>query len=165
MTTIQSKKDAIIEEYIVEMNRKINIANEKLKALDDNEHGPQLSMIERNDICIDSDIVFNCCRCCRPIIRDSRDHDECYTDIEGDGDPNKWWCSDCHKEEYPEPEITCICCDYSWGSQEYFNSGKGRVAFSETTDGVVINDGEHACSVCVKGVSEYWPSDSDADSL
>jgi len=41
----------------------------------------------------EDDIVFHCCSCNVGIIRNSREHDECWTDI--DDDEEKWYCADC----------------------------------------------------------------------
>ena len=39
-----------------------------------------------------SNIVFHCDECSKAIIRDSREHDQCICN--GDGD--RWWCEMCH---------------------------------------------------------------------
>tara|TARA_R110002153_G_scaffold93486_1_gene226007 strand:- start:397 stop:585 length:189 start_codon:yes stop_codon:yes gene_type:complete len=45
----------------------------------------------------DDNIVFHCTDCCRPIIRDSEDHDHSGTYNEDD-----WFCVDCYKKNEPE---------------------------------------------------------------
>ena len=50
----------------------------------------------------------------------------------------------------PEPYKTCATCDYTWPTEDYWNSGKGRVAFNKT-------GGSVRCSLCEKGVEEYVP--------
>ena len=49
----------------------------------------------------DADIVFKCDACCKPIVRDSRDHDDCICDENGE----RWWCVDCydHYQQYNWP--------------------------------------------------------------
>ena len=57
-----------------------------------------------------------------------------------------------------EPEVeaykTCATCEYTWPTEHYWNKGKGRVAFDKT-------DGSVRCSMCEKGVEEYFPSEED----
>ena len=55
----------------------------------------------------------------------------------------------------------CSKCDYNWTKFEW-EHGKGRVAFTHPSD--YIGEGEVVCSMCYKGVDEYFPdSDSDSD--
>lgn len=42
----------------------------------------------------DDDIVFDCCNCEKHIIRNSREHDECFT-----RDGSNWYCGDCHPDD------------------------------------------------------------------
>ena len=48
----------------------------------------------------------------------------------------------------------CSKCDYNWTKYEW-EHGKGRVAFSHPSD--YIEEGEVVCSMCYKGVDEYFP--------
>ena len=50
----------------------------------------------------------------------------------------------------------CESCDYVWGN---FEAGNGRVAFCYPEEG--IKKGELVCSMCWKGVEEYYPDEED----
>ena len=42
------------------------------------------------------DVVFCCVACDKLVVRDSREHDECVCDVDGE-----WFCGDCGLSEYP----------------------------------------------------------------
>ncbi len=70
---------------------------------------------------------------------------------DGHSDQNIKWAEVKVKEDEEEEEneeITCRDCDYSWGTKEQFELGKGRVAFSAPTPGIEGDD--KRCSLCEK---------------
>jgi hypothetical protein len=60
-----------------------------------------------------------------------------------------------------EEQVKCRDCDYSWGTQEQFDLGKGRVAFSAPTPGIEGDD--KVCSLCEKGTTDYVPSEDEEE--
>ena len=56
----------------------------------------------------------------------------------------------------------CRDCDYSWDTKAEWEAGKGRVAFSYPAED--IEDGDVVCSLCYKGVHEYYPTDDEEES-
>jgi hypothetical protein len=55
--------------------------------------------------------IFNCADCHKAIKENSREHDDCWTDMEMDDD--LWYCGDCkdaHMDEDDE-EVVCPRCD------------------------------------------------------
>jgi len=55
------------------------------------------------------DIVFNCNECGTAIIRNSKEHDECYSKDDG-----HWYCGDCNDDEEEDDNIEdCELCGYS----------------------------------------------------
>lgn len=70
----------------------------------------------------------------------------------------------------------CACCEYTWPTLAYWEEGKGRVAFKSNCEGIeglvkfamiyniYLKGDEVVCSMCWKGVEEYFPSvDEDED--
>jgi len=53
----------------------------------------------------------------------------------------------------------CRDCDYTWDTIAEWEAGKGRVAFSYPAED--IEDDDVVCSLCYKGVEEYFPSDDE----
>ena len=100
----------------------------------------------------ESSIVFCCQACERPITRDSKDHDNCICDEDGE----RWWCDDCRdcpearialvwltgdeekeeeevedEEEGSEDERVCTCC-------EEYCSSIGGIAATYKDDEIAV---------------------------
>ena len=91
----------------------------------------------------DDNIVFHCTDCCRPIIRDSEDHDHSGTYNEDD-----WFCVDCYKKNEPEEEeeeyeketITYDDLTFTIQELDYTFETKARVFGIEYEDDILDKD-------------------------
>lgn len=92
-TPISAEKLADIRHYIHECKRKYgstaaSLGFEGYESEDEEEE--------------EEDIVFHCCDCMKPIVRDSEDHDNC---ICCDEEEDDWLCVDCKvKKPYEDDE-------------------------------------------------------------
>ena len=67
------------------------------------------SVVSRNEPTKTMNIIFNCDECGKSIIEDSKDHDECICNEDGD----RWWCDMCHN--CVECKLNTIWCwDNEW---------------------------------------------------
>lgn len=56
--------------------------------------------------------IFNCADCRKAIKENSREHDDCWTNMEKDDD--LWYCGDCkdaHMDDEDDEEVVCPRCD------------------------------------------------------
>ena len=56
--------------------------------------------------------IFNCADCRKAIKENSREHDDCWTNMEKDDD--LWYCADCkdaHMDDEDDEEVVCPRCD------------------------------------------------------
>jgi hypothetical protein len=97
--------------------------------------------------------IFNCADCRKAIKENSREHDDCWTNMEKDDD--LWYCGDCkgdHMDDEEEEESVCDDEQRSYGARgapapesdddEEECDCCGKTAFSDTDPLITAEDAE-----------------------
>lgn len=113
---------------------------------------------------VQGEIIFSCENCGTDIVKDSREHDDCYYSERRD----EWFCGDCKEEEMEnDDEEVCEYCECDLGQCECVKCFGCESNITELVDDCAEQgegDWAHPCVTCGEKCGRLYSFAPDCDS-